>query len=122
MVLTFGGVCVKERVKHEMIYRKPVFWIIIAVVVTCIAAAVCFLTNPKDSDSKIIDPFGKYYKVGDIIFESGVYSFSYTTETAPKYCVTNEKELLVLEDKSSANWLNAGIFEEVELTKDNFDR
>jgi hypothetical protein len=112
----------KERVKHMMNYRKPAFWIIIAALVTCIVVAVCFLINPKGSDSKRIDPFGKYYKVGDIIFESGAYSFSYTTETAPKYCVTNEKELLVLEDISSTNWLNVGKFEEVGLTKDNFDR
>ena len=120
--LAFGEVGVKERVKHVMNYRKPALWIIIATVVTCIVVAGCFLTNPKDSDSKKIDPFGKCYKVRDIIYESGAYAFSYTTETAPKYYVSNEKELLVLEDKSSANWLNAGTFEEVGLTKDNFDR
>ena len=96
-------------------------WIIIAALVTHRGCGL-LLINPKGSDSKRIDPFGKYYKVGDIIFESGAYSFSYTTETAPKYCVTNEKELLVLEDISSTNWLNVGKFEEVGLTKDNFDR
>jgi len=105
-----------------MNYKKPVFLIIIAAVVTFIVFVVCIFANLKDSESKRIDPFGKYYKVGDIIFESGIYSFSYTPETAPKYCVTNEKELLVLEDKSSTNWLNAGTFEEVKLTKDNFDQ
>ncbi len=120
--LVFGEVGVKERMKHVMNYKKPAFWVIIASVVTCIVVAVCFLTNPKDSDSKRIDPFGKYYKVRDIIYESGAYAFSYTTETTPKYYVTNEKELLVLEDKSSTSWLNAGTFEEVGLTKDNFDR
>jgi|GEM_PF-900324 hypothetical protein len=120
--LAFGEAGVKKRVKHVMNYKKPAFWIIIAAVATCIVVAVCFLTNPKDSDSKRTDPFGKYYKVGDIIFESGIYAFSYTTETAPKHCVTNEKELLVLENKSSTNWLNVGTFEEFMLTKDNFDR
>lgn len=39
-----------------MSYRKPAFLIIIAAVVTCIVVAVCFLTNPKDSDSERIDP------------------------------------------------------------------
>ncbi|HHW32197.1 MAG TPA: peptidase M56 [Clostridiaceae bacterium] len=120
--LAFGEVGVKERVKHVMNYRKPAFWIIIAAVVTLIVVAVCFLTNPKDSDSIRIDPFGKYYKVRDIIYESGAYAFSYITETAPKYFVTNKKELLVLEDKGSTNWVNAGTFEEIRLTKDNFDR
>ena len=44
--LAFGEVGVKERVKSVMNYKKPTFWIIIAAIVTCIAVAVCFLTNP----------------------------------------------------------------------------
>ena len=44
--LAFGEVGVKERVKSVMNYKKPTFWIIVAAVITCIAVAVCFLTNP----------------------------------------------------------------------------
>ena len=44
--LAFGEVGVKERVKSVMNYKKPAFWIIVAAVITCIAVAVCFLTNP----------------------------------------------------------------------------
>ena len=44
--LAFGEVGVKERVKSVMNYKKPAFWIIVAAVVTCVAVAVCFLTNP----------------------------------------------------------------------------
>jgi len=47
--LAFGEVGVKERVKSVMNYKKPAFWIIVAAIVTCIAVAVCFLTNPKTS-------------------------------------------------------------------------
>lgn len=103
-------------------HKKSAFLIIIAAAVTCIVAVICFLIIPGDSASERIDPFGKYYKVEDIIFESGMYSFSYSAETAPKYYVTKEKALWVLEDKSSTDWLNAGNFEEVRLTEDNFDR
>jgi len=56
---------VKERGRQEMKYKKPMFLIIIAAVVTCIAVAVCFLTNQKDSDSERINPFGKYHKVDE---------------------------------------------------------
>ena len=49
--LAFGEVGVKERVKTVLNYRKPAFWLILAAVVTCIAAAFCFLTNPKKSDT-----------------------------------------------------------------------
>lgn len=46
--LAFGEVGVKERVKKVLHYRKPVFWISAAAVMTCVAVAVCFLTNPKE--------------------------------------------------------------------------
>lgn len=45
--LAFGEVGIKERVKSVMNYKKPAFWIVLASVVVCAAAAVCFLTNPK---------------------------------------------------------------------------
>ncbi len=48
--LAFGEVGVKERIKGVMNYKKPAFWVIIAAVVVCVVAAVCFLTNPKGSD------------------------------------------------------------------------
>ena len=44
--LAFGEVGVKERVKSVMNYKKPAFWVIVVAVITCIAVAVCFLTNP----------------------------------------------------------------------------
>ena len=30
-------------------YKKPAFWIIVAVIVACVAVAVCFLTNPPSN-------------------------------------------------------------------------
>lgn len=47
--LAFGETGVKERIKGVMNYKKPAFWVIIAAVVVCIIAAVCFLTNPTDT-------------------------------------------------------------------------
>lgn len=47
--LAFGETGVKERIKGVMNYKKPAFWVIIAAVVVCVIAAVCFLTNPTDT-------------------------------------------------------------------------
>ena len=47
--LAFGEVGVKERVKTVLNYKKPALWIIIAAVVACIVAALCFLTEPIDT-------------------------------------------------------------------------
>lgn len=50
--LAFGEVGLKQRVKSILHYKKPAFWLVLAAVLICIAAAVCFLTDPlpqKDS-------------------------------------------------------------------------
>lgn len=44
--LAFGETGVKQRIKAVLDYKKPALWIIIAAVVVCAAAAVCFLTQP----------------------------------------------------------------------------
>ena len=46
--LAFGESNIKERVQKVLHYKKPAFWMIIAAVAACVAAAVCFLTNPSE--------------------------------------------------------------------------
>ena len=45
--LAFGEVGVKGRIKSVLNYKKPAFWIVLVAVITSIAVALCFLTNPK---------------------------------------------------------------------------
>lgn len=47
--IAFGEVGVKTRIKAILNYKKPAFWLIVAAIAACIAAAVCFLTDPKDN-------------------------------------------------------------------------
>lgn len=51
--LAFGEISVKERVRIVLNYRKPAFWIISASVCACIIIALCFLTNPSESDKRL---------------------------------------------------------------------
>ena len=62
--LAFGEVGVKERVKSVMNYKKPAFWIILAAVITCVAVAVCFLTNPKEENDPNLAEDGYYLLIG----------------------------------------------------------
>ena len=48
--LAFGEIGVKERVKQVLNYKKPAFWVVLAVVVAGVILAVCFLTNPLNPD------------------------------------------------------------------------
>lgn len=54
--LAFGEVGVKQRVKAVLNYKKPVFWIVLAALAVCAAAAVCFLTDPKPAAGMYLDP------------------------------------------------------------------
>ncbi len=53
--LAFGEIGVKQRVKNALNYKKPLFWIIIASVIVCVAVAVFFLTNPTNDDTATDD-------------------------------------------------------------------
>lgn len=53
--LAFGEVGVKDRIKSVLNYKKPAFWIIVVAVILCVAAAVCLLTVPRDTDKENYD-------------------------------------------------------------------
>ena len=53
--LAFGEVDVKNRIKSVLNYKKPAFWIVVVAIIVCIAVAVCFLTNPKDSNETTVE-------------------------------------------------------------------
>jgi len=55
--VAFGETGTKSRIKAILNYKKPAFWIIIAAIVICIAAAVCLLTirpGAKDASDKLM--------------------------------------------------------------------
>lgn len=45
--VAFGEVGVKERVKSVLRYHQPALWVAVLAVLGCVAAGVCFLTNPQ---------------------------------------------------------------------------
>ena len=49
--LAFGEVGVKARVKSVLNYKKPAFWVVVGSIVICAVVAVCFLTDPEESDT-----------------------------------------------------------------------
>lgn len=49
--LAFGETGVKSRIKAVLQYKKPALLLTAAAVIVCIITAVCFLTNPKQTDS-----------------------------------------------------------------------
>lgn len=50
--VAFGEVGVKKRVREILNYRKPSFWVVLVAIIACIIVAICFMTNPKNSDTE----------------------------------------------------------------------
>ena len=119
--LAFGEVGVKERIKRVMNYKKPAFWIIVAAVVACSVAVICFVTNPKDG--KLPNIHSHAYVVEEVTYESGTYSFSVVAgENSPIYAITEDMTLVSQKEVSEEGiWAQLGKLEEIKLTKDNFD-
>ena len=64
--------------------------------------------------------FEQYYTIQEITYEDKRDGGT-STLPLPEYYLSINKELLILEDLNSSNWLNAGLFMETELSKDTFD-
>lgn len=80
--VAFGEVGVRQRVKSVLHYKKPAFWMVAIAVVLCVAAAVCFLTDPvaEDEPSVVVsDPLadGSAY-----ISDRCVYMIPYSSQWA----------------------------------------
>ena len=58
--LAFGEVGVKGRVKSVLNYKKPAFWVILVAIITSCVVAVCFLTNPKTTQTTIDDELSAF--------------------------------------------------------------
>ena len=125
--LAFGEVGVKERVKTVLNYKRPAFWIMIVAVVSCVAVAVCFLTNPKEKLLHTSEPFGHTYCVESTEYTYGremISSIMYVADFA-RYCFTADYVMqcqngIGLPD-SGEDWIQLGGMQEIGLTEDNFD-
>ena len=128
--LAFGEIGVKERVKFVLNYKKPAFWISAAAIVICIAAAVCFLTNPKgtnqDSDPStpqqlqgLEDKFPEYLGVDasnglDIYvcqFSENSYYFGLLPHTAAQGDGLSAERLLSTEARQLIQMKTASVYE-----------
>ena len=121
--LAFGEVGVKERVRSVMNYKKPAFWVVAAAILTCIAVAVCFLTDPvMDRETDIVT--GQAYWVTEVTYESGLTGFSMVAQSnTPEYMFDNNGHMFSVGEYTEApDWTDLGQMSEISLTQDNFDR
>lgn len=113
--LAFGETGVKTRVKNVLNYRKPALWVILAAIVLCIAAAVCFLTKPKGKDI-----FG--YRYTPVEFVKRAEKVHLPPEEIRSVVLDKAGNLyLTLDDGDTQATWKAGQLTEFRPTKRNFE-
>ena len=87
--LAFGEVSVKNRVKSVLHYKKPAFWVILVAILACVAAAVCFLTDPASGNLSSMEDLA----IGQVL------------ENAEKVLTSENGETYYYTDKADADIL-----------------
>ena len=87
--LAFGEVGAKERIMSVLNYKKPAFWIIVAALIACAAAALFFLTNPIDQGDPI-DEENSYFMM---IEEEGIAEIRVSTPINSGGCIHADNSL-----------------------------
>lgn len=107
--LAFGEVSVERRIKNVLHYKKPAFWVLVAGVVACIVAAVCFLTNPVEekgmSGESVLSEIFNNQEYGAVSMLDGVAgmkmeSIEYVYRNSPEFLMPRLS--LNMEDNSAA--------------------
>jgi len=80
-------------------FKKTAFWVM-AITVFSAAVLGIWLTANRKFSSPIK---GSSYRVEEILYEAGMYSFSYTLGTAPQYSISSDYVLYVKEH-SDTDW------------------
>ncbi len=102
--LAFGEVHVKKRIKNLLHYKRPAFWVMLLAVISCIAVAVCFLTNPTEKKTAET-PVDR----GKLLFLS--FTLKDNGSDMPGYKITSEPYLFFAKENLSAlclpvHWTN----------------
>ena len=84
--LAFGEGDVKGRIKNVLNYKKPRLWVIFYSIIIVAAIGIGLVANPKSTTSFN----GSSYRVKEILYQAPMYSFSYTLDTAPQYCISSD--------------------------------
>ncbi len=114
--LAFGEVGVRRRVRNVLRYQKPTFWIILISPILILVLSVCFLTNPKSSES----PFGQVYLADPAFYSLESTHYDYAPQSLSQIRIAEDGTLTLL-DEASQTWALAGSLEKVTLTEETFD-
>ncbi len=110
--LAFGEGNVKVRIKNVLNYKKPRFWIVLLSVIIVAAIGMGLAANPRSEASFN----GFSYKVEEILYQAGIYSFAYTLDTAPRYSISSDY-ILYGKQVNDEDWQMHGVIHPCKISK-----
>jgi len=110
--LAFGEGNVKGRIKNVLNYKKPKFWIVLFSIIIVAAISIGLAANPKSAASFN----GLSYRVKEILYQSGKYSFAYTLDNAPQYSISSDFSLYS-KQINDEDWNMQGVLYPYEISR-----
>jgi len=113
--LAFGEGNIKTRIKNILNYKKPKFWILLFSIIIAAVIGIGLAMNPKSTVSSTVTFNGSSYKVKEILYQSPMYSFGYTLDTAPQYCISSD--FVLFSKQASEDWVMQGKLDPYKISK-----
>jgi beta-lactamase regulating signal transducer with metallopeptidase domain len=110
--LAFGEGNVKGRIKNVLHYKKPRFWIVLCSIIIVAAIGIGLAANPKSASAFN----GFSYRVKEILYEETMYSFTYTLDTAPQYCISSDY-VFYSKQSSDEDWVMHGGLDPYKISR-----
>jgi len=110
--LAFGEGNIKRRIKNVLNYKRPKFWIVLCSIIIVAAIGIGLAANPKSA--ALFNGFS--YRVEEILYEAPMYSFSYTLDNAPRYCISSDY-VLFSKQSSDEDWVMHGKLDPYKISR-----
>src|SRR5690606_7981694 len=88
------------------------FWMVLLSVIIVAAIGMGLAANPRSEASFN----GFSYKVEEILYQAGIYSFAYTLETAPRYSISSDY-ILYGKQANDEDWQMHGVLYPCKIRK-----
>jgi len=114
--LAFGEGNVKERIKNVLNYKRPKFWIVLFSIIIVATVGFGLAANPRSSTSFK----GFSYRVKEILYQAGIYSFAYTLDNAPQYSISSDN-ILYGRQANDEGWSLQGVLYPCEISREEMN-
>ena len=117
--LAFGEGDTKSRIKNALKWKEAPAWLRLTSAAACGLIVAFCAANPADEPATAPEPFGHTYRVAEVLYDDPNHGKSFEPWVSGLFRLDPNYALCVREGYDT--WLTPGVFQEMELSKENFD-